>query len=495
MSDLASVASINVNITGDGDPARGGSDTTMQSVLETLRHIQVNVGSINGNVRAILETLRVLARSGRAAGGGGGGGAGGGGGGGGGGGRGGRPRAGDEPASGFAASVLEYRNRMTRTPGLRFSDIGSEAHRGLLARYHDEAQRASMTRNEMREALSLRRVELFGESQQGRISAETAREIYRREAAAQRDAMRNARTDQMAGLRAARNRMSSAMQERIDVLRRQRESGATAAFNDEERAILSGQVSPSGLPGTRAYARQVRDIARPPAAPGAQPAAPTFMERAGGFLRVFGRVLAIGQMLVNIVRRIGEMIKRIVDSARATRAAYAMVDAPTAMMQAQVQIAQFRDNIILARASRNTSAGFPREELLNIETTRFARYLGRSANSVIGAGLLRVGSNLGLLSEGLAGNGQAFAAGMVGMMGYTPIGALVKSLFPQIDAAYNAYINGRINQARATVNGVFIDDLSEMTAGRFDPDRAYPSMRGGNRRPLATANNWWEFRP
>ena len=43
---------------GGGDPARGGGDGGMSSVLETLKHIQVNVGAINGNVRAILDTLR-----------------------------------------------------------------------------------------------------------------------------------------------------------------------------------------------------------------------------------------------------------------------------------------------------------------------------------------------------------------------------------------------------------------------------------------------------
>lgn len=45
---------------GGGDPARGGGDGGMSAVLDVLRHIQVNVGAINGNVRAILETLRTI---------------------------------------------------------------------------------------------------------------------------------------------------------------------------------------------------------------------------------------------------------------------------------------------------------------------------------------------------------------------------------------------------------------------------------------------------
>lgn len=450
MSDLASVASINVNITGDGDPARGGSDTTMQSVLDTLKHIQVSVGAINGNVRAILETLKKMG----------------------------------------TRQVTSATNAAARTVSSRVTveRVVSVDPRKAIVPYStpfgrpmggEEPFSPSKVEAERRRTINrLSRVPMLPE-----IPIGAGMTVY------------DPRMAQQGGL---------AVDDPMWRLFRQR-AGAGIPRASRPRAVPAGVIGPGGAGaggGGRSGAVPLLPGGSVPPPP-PPPTAPTPSGAGAGgginamnLLTMVGRVLSVIQLISGFIRRIAEMIKRVIDASRALRANFATVDAPTAMMQAQIQIAQLRDNIILARASRGASAAFTREELLNIETTRMARFFGGAATSVVGAGLLRAGSNLGMIFEGIVGaDSKAFSAGMVGMMGYTPIGAFLKSMFPQIDAAYNAYINGRINQARATVNGVFIDDLSEMTAGRFDPDRAYPSMRGGNRRPLATANNWWEFRP
>jgi hypothetical protein len=470
---------------GGGDPAGGDrGDAIMSSVLDTLRQIQVNVGAINNNVRAILETLRTIASRGvRATGGGGGGGGRRGGGGGG---------AGDGPASGFPADILEYRNRMMRSPGLRITDIASEQHRALLGRYHDLSERAGMSRREMREAMSLRRLELLGETQAGSISAESAREIYRAEREAQRAAARQARTDQMAGLRTARNRMTGLQQSRIDALRQQRAQGVNLMFTPEELAIINNQVSPSGLPGTRAYHREVRRLGAPPAIPGAAPAAPAAPGPFAGFMNVVtvaGRILSVIHLVSAAITKIVKMLASVVDFAKQQRAMFANVSAPIAMMQAQVNQARLMDMMSIGnmRTTQAFTQAFTSAELLNISAMRYPKMALNAAGNLVGAMILNQVSNAGLLFEGaVTGNASAAMAGFTGLMNMSPIGNLINQMLG-MDKWYQNYIAQRINGQRQVNNGIFIDVLRDMTGGRFDTNKAYSSRR-------ANSENWWDYR-
>lgn len=478
---------------GGGDPARGGgsTDATMASVLETLRHIQTNVGAINGNVRAILETLRRIA-AGVGRGGGGGGGAGGGGGGAGGR-AGGAGRGGGGPASTFSASILEYRNRMTRTAGLGIGDVASDPHRRLLSRYHDLTERASMSRQEMREALSLRRLEIFGETQRGNITAETAREIYRREREEQRAAMRQARIDQMGNMRAARNRMSGEMSERLRILRRQRDTGNPLAFNEHEQAIIGGHVSPSGLPGTAAYHASIRQLARPPAAPAAAPEAPAvnplqaFMNGFNNIMRVVtmvGRILSVGTMVLNFIRGIYQKIQQITEYAKSSRRQLAAVDPVMAGMEARLTIERLRADISVARdpGVRAAMGQMTMYEQATIGAMVPLRKLGNRLSAGVGSFWEKTKLMNALFYGGIVeGNGTSVMQGLMLAAGraLAMTGSLGQALNLQIEAAVMAQLTANLRSS----NGMFVDDLRSMTAGRFDLNRAYP--RGGS------SDSWW----
>jgi hypothetical protein len=481
------ILEVNFNDGGDGDR---DPDVEMRAVIDALRGVQNSVAAISANVRAILETLRVIARSGVRGGGGGGGGRGGGGAGGGG-----RGAGGGGPAGTFGADILEYRTRMQRSAGLQIRDIASESHRALLTRYHDEGERSRMTRQEMSQALSLRRLEIFGEQQSGSITAEAARVMYREERERVRTAMRDARRNEVADVRAAGRRMSSEMQQRLDDLRAQaRLPGATAAsigLTAQEQAVLAGQASPSGLPGTRGYFRGVRRIVEGLEAPVPAPEAPQG-RFAGvmGIITVIGRVLSVARLISGLIQTILGFIRSIVQGAENQRKAFAAIDPFFAMQQAQVEIGAIRSNMAVAQSPlvRSTAAEFTQMQLARQQAGIPLRQYGSAARNKLATRFESYFLSLELFYGGLytlntnsIGSGLGFAAaayidttiiGAGGFLGDYIRQALIKFL----------------NTSPATNNQLFIDDLRSMTGGRFEPDRAYP-MRNGNQ------TNWWTGRP
>lgn len=494
MSDISS-GSIDINLhTGDDGSGRG-PDGDMKVVIETLRNVQQGVASISQNVRAILETLRVIARGaggGRSGGGGdrGGGGAPAAGGGGGGNGL-------------FASDILEYRNRMSRTMGLRISDIASTEHKALLGRYHTE--RESLDPAQMRQALGLRRLEIFGEEQAGRLTAESAKAMYRSEALkakeqiraqreAQREAARQARVaaqeaarQAKADLQGARNRMSGYQGARLaDLRRRAALPGATVAslgLTDEERALASGEASPSGLPGTRAYAGGVRGIVSSLEAE-ASPKATSARERGSDAFRSIGRILATLSMIGSFIKTIISMVRYFPELAKQQRSELARVDPVIAQYGAQAMIAGLQDKIIMARdpGMRAAYAGFTQSELSYLESTRMIRSHGRQYVAYAGSRSNEILGGLGLAYEGLvSGDISKILLGLGGASGN-----LIGIDLPG-NIMFRQYMAARLAAQGNAVRSLFIGDLVGMTGGRFSTSVAYPGRQAGEA--------WWNARP
>jgi hypothetical protein len=495
MSDISS-GSIDINLhTGDDGSGRG-PDGDMKVVIETLRNVQNSVATISQNVRAILETLRVIARGASRGGSGGGRGSGGDGGGGGSGG-GPRPSSGGGGGGMFAADILEYRNRMSRTMGLRITDIATEQHKALLSRYHTE--RENLKPAELREALGLRRLEIYGEEQQGRMTAETAQAMYRAEAAkakeqiraqkeAQREAARQARTaaqetarQAKADLQSARNRMGGYQNARISELRRRAglpgADVASLGLTEEERALVSGEASPSGLPGTRAYATNVRGIVSSVSEPEESNRQPN-QERGSNIFRSIGRVLATLSLIGSSIKTVISMIKFFPDLARQQRSELARVDPVIAQYQAQSMIANLQDRIIMGRdpSMRAAYAGFTQSEMGYLQNTRTIRMQGRRLAADLGQTTNEFLGGLGLAYEGLL-EGD-FSKIVLGIGSFEPfIGS----------ATYRAYTAMKLAQQGNTLRSIFIGDLVGMTGGRFSTNIAYPGRRDGEA--------WWNARP
>lgn len=489
MSDISS-GSIDINLhTGDDGSGRG-PDGDMKVVIETLRNVQQGVASISQNVRAILETLRVIARGAGRGSGGGGGGSGGGGGG--------APAAGGGGGGGlFASSLLEYRNRMSRTMGLRISDIATAEHKALLGRYHTE--RENLDPAQMRQALGLRRLEIFGEEQAGRLTAESAKAIYRSESLkakeqiraqkeAQREAARQARVaaqeaarQAKADLQGARNRMSGYQGARLaDLRRRAALPGATVSsigLTDEERALASGEASPSGLPGTRAYAGGVRGIVSSLEAE-ASPKATSARERGSDAFRSIGRILATLSMIGSFIKTIISMVRYFPELAKQQRSELARVDPVIAQYQAQSMIAGLRDRIIMARdpGVRAAYAGFTQSEMAFLESTRAIRSDASKFVAGMGTSVYGYLGGLGLAYEGL----------MEGNLSKITTGFDVFNMFTG-GTAYKAYMAGRLAAQGNTIRSLFIGDLVGMTGGRFSTSVAYPGRQAGEA--------WWNARP
>lgn len=488
MSDISS-GSIDINLhTGDDGSGRG-PDGDMKVVIETLRNVQQGVASISQNVRAILETLRVIAR-----------GAGGGRGGGGGDrGGGGAPAAGGGGGGNglFASDILEYRNRMSRTMGLRISDIASTEHKALLGRYHTE--RESLDPAQMRQALGLRRLEIFGEEQAGRLTAESAKAMYRSEALkakeqiraqreAQREAARQARVaaqeaarQAKADLQGARNRMSGYQGARLaDLRRRAALPGATVAslgLTDEERALASGEASPSGLPGTRAYAGGVRGIVSSLEAE-ASPSETKNRDRGPGLIKSIGRGLATLSLIGSFLKSIMAMIRYLPELAKQQRSELARVDPVIAQYQAQAMIAGLQDRIIMARdpGMRAAYAGLTQSEMAFLESTRTIRSQTREFVANMGTSVYGYLGGLGLAYEGI----------MEGDLFKITTGLDQFNIFTG-GAAYKAYVAGRLAAQGNTIRSLFIGDLVGMTGGRFSTSVAYPGRQAGEA--------WWNARP
>jgi hypothetical protein len=406
------------------------------------------------------------------------------------------PKAGSRAR--FAADLLEYR-KMIRG-GESFGGMMRQSHAELLARY--KSNRESLSARELRAATRLRSVEIFGESVAAQNAATEAAAKARQEAKsqkeairAQREAARAARAQQSADLRSSRSRMTNSMAQRVSDLRRKAGMpGATVSgigLTDEEKAVLAGEASPSGLPGTRAHFRAVGGIVDQLGNAGGAPApAPgRFSSMAGGVMRIVtmvGRVLSVAGMVTSLLGKIWGVLRSFSQSAMASRAYFSRIDPVFATLEAQFQIGQLLADMRVASSpmARGAATQFTSTQLARQraevpirkawEVTKFS--LGTMYEQVMFGGSL-------LLGGVLSGDGRNAMLGLTSLAMFNApglgfINAYVQSLILRLAGGNNT----------ASANALFIGDLVDMTGGRFSTTSPYMG-------PKANASNWWGARP
>lgn len=479
---------------GSGDPAGGTGGFDGGPMLDVLKGIQINVGSINTNVKAILDVLRRIASlrpsggagaaagaAGRAGG-----------------------RAPGQP--GFAGEILEYRRQIRM--GAAFAGIIKPGHAELLRQYREGAE--GMDPADLSRAVRLRSVEIMGEFSERTRVTNAARAQAKAQAAEQKkaaaDAARAAKMQareqmraQSAEIRASRLRMQGGMASRLEYLRmRASMPGMNVAglgLTDEERAVLSGESSPSGLPGTRTFFRGVRGVVGQVEANAAAEEAPApgrFSTIAGGVMRIVttvGRVLAVGGMLIGLVQRIVGMVRMMSQLAMAQRSAFAGLDPVFATAEAQYRIGALKADIEVARnpGVRSAMQGFTNIQLARQRVQIPLRTIGSQTmynlGSVYESGLMGVEAFFGGL---VSGNMRTAGLGFMSMAFASPFMIPFSSLTSSLQSWISSQILG---QSRTSSNAMFIDPLVSMTAGRFDVSRPYGGVRN------ATKDNWWTGRP
>jgi hypothetical protein len=480
---------ITIQMPPGSDPAGGDGGYDFGPMLDVMKGVQLNVGSINQNVKAILEVLKRMSsmRGGPSSAA-----------------RGGSVAASVSPKAGsrarFAADLLEYR-KMIRG-GESLGGVMRQSHAELLARY--KANRESLSARELRAATRLRSVEIFGESVAAQNAATEAAAKARQEAKAQREAIRAqresaraARAQQSADLRASRSRMTNSMAQRVADLRRQAGMpGATVSsigLTDEERAVLAGEASPSGLPGTRAHFRAVGGIVdQLGAGEGAPAPAPgRFSSMAGGVMRIVtmvGRVLSVAGMVTSLLGKIWGAVRSFSQAAMASRAYFSRIDPVFATLEAQFQIGQLLADMRVASSPsvRSAATQFTATQLARQraevpirkawEVTKFS--VGTLYEQAMFGGSL-------LLGGAISGDARSALLGLASLstinlhaFGLGSINQYVQSLILRLAGGNNT----------ASANALFIGDLVDMTGGRFSTTSPYMG-------PKANASNWWGARP
>lgn len=467
---------------GAGSPSPA---VNMAPLTEAMRTMNVAVASINQNVRAILETLRAIARSGVRGGGGGRGGAGGGG------------RAGG--ADDDLRSMQRQRLYMARR-GISLAMTGEEqammrgealppagqenfysAFFGVVDR--NSAATSRQAAQGMREA----------------VQEQRARERAAR--LAERERQRQLARDQRRELQAAQRRMSSGQQNRLDEIRRTMGTGGAVAWTDEEQALLSGQASPSGLPGTRSFYRELNRLhtryTTPPPVPAPAGEAPGAGGGGGGGGGIRGMLGAVGAVLApvrGILALVGtitglaalavKLLTTMSAIASAQRERLSRVDPVFATMEAGLMVSRLQADIQVAR-DPNLRASM--QQLTNVQSLR-AQYgvaprafFGRAAadaatffeTSMLGLEM----SFTGLLTGNFSNMLQGFAIAQASMFG-PQIGGMIQNLL----------LSNMTAQARMSSNGMFRDDLNALTNGVAFGSTPYGRWRGGAPK---TAGDWW----
>jgi hypothetical protein len=467
------------------DEPGAGSPTpavNMAPLTEAMRTMNIAVASISQNVRAILETLRAIARSGVRGGGGGRGGAGGGG------------RAGG--ADDDLRSMQRQRLYMARR-GISLAMTGEEqammrgealppagqenfysAFFGVVDR--NSAATSRQAAQGMREA----------------VQEQRARERAAR--LAERERQRQLARDQRRELQAAQRRMSSGQQNRLDEIRRTMGTGGAVAWTDEEQALLSGQASPSGLPGTRSFYRELNRLhtryTTPPPVPAPAGEAPGAGGGGGGggirgMLGAVGAVIAPVRGILALVGTITglaalavKLLATMSAIASAQRERLSRVDPVFATMEAGLMVSRLQADIQVAR-DPNLRASM--QQLTNVQSLRaqygvaprafFGRMAAEAATffetSMLG---LEMGLT-GLLTGNFATAGQGLAISQASLLG------------PFFGGMLQNWILGNMTaQARMSSNGMFRDDLNALTVGVAFGRTPY----GGTVNPR-TAGNWW----
>lgn len=457
---------------GGGDPARGGGDGGMSSVLETLKHIQVNVGAINGNVRAILDTLRRIATSGRSVAG----------------------TSARREGSGTARdrgsrvqvervfhvdprkSIVPYRGAEGQrvggeepfSPGRIYVENLRMARRvgrtPLLTGSPWWLQNWADQRQQFRDRMARPALPPGGQAGGGLVVYDpsfAARQSQRFRAAAWRSANPSSVGSQGGAIPMGGNFSPS-------------NAGFFSPFG---LGFGNGMAVPFGGPAAM----------RGPANAAAQQA-----NRNGsggvGFMAIVsgvGRILATISMIGTAIRMIVSFVKYIPNLAVEMRTRMGNVSVPMAQMNANVRMAEILDQMKIANNRGVVSAyrSFTQAQLGFIQETRPIRQFFTQSAAEIGSLGLTLGSAASTLITGLFSGNMSNA-----VMGAMGVGGTLMPHFMWMRMAYETWLSGRLANMRNVVQSQFELDLETMTGGRFSTSSAYTSKAANKR-------NWWDYRP
>lgn len=467
------------------DEPGAGSPTpavNLAPVVDAMRTMNTAVASINQNVRAILETLRAIARSGVRGGGGGRGGAGGGG------------RAGG--ADDDLRAMQRQRLYMARR-GISLAMTGEEQ-----AMMRGEALPPAGQENFYSAFFGVMDRNAAATSRQAaqgmREAVQEQRARERAARLAERERQRQLARDQRRELQAAQRRMTSGQQNRLDEIRRTMGTGGAVAWTDEEQALLSGQASPSGLPGTRSFYRELNRLhtryttpppvpapaGEPPAAPGGGGGIRGMLGAVGAVIAPVRGILALVGTITSLAALAVKLLTTMSNVASAQRERLSRVDPVFATMEAGLMISRLQADIAVAQ-DPNLRGSMQR--LTDIQMLR-AQY-GVAPRALAG----------GIIAEGATWYEKTmlgFEMGITGLMkgdwqmaltGYAvaQAGFLGPTLAKLIQ---DALLGNMTAQARMSSNGMFRDDLNALTMGVAFGPTPYGRWRGGAPK---TAGEWW----
>ena len=407
---------------GGGDPARGGGDGGMNSVLETLKHIQVNVGAINGNVRAILDTLRRIATSGRSLGG--------------------EAGIGSRGGRGAGVGVERVFHVDPRKAIVPYSPYASPSYasEGPFSPLRAQAEH-------MRAMGRIRRGLLLPPS-----AAEANRPKVPTPFGFETDPVNQKQYGFFSLQSSGFGGIPGVMGTGSDALK-------VGARYD----LKTGRL----IPGSDKAARPEK-----PEKPVSEQGA--IMALVSGV----GKVIATISMIGTAIRTIVSFVRYVPSLAVDMRTRMGNVSVPMAQMNMNVRMAEILDQMKIAN-NRGVVSAFANMSKAQIEFITMSRPLRTAFTQAvgnIGAQMYSLGGAAATFMSGLMGfDMQAIIAGFGGMRGYGLPGDSVGKMI------YDAYVMQQMAGQRSTFASQFEADLNVMTAGRFSTSSAYTSKAANKR--------------
>lgn len=203
-----------------------------------------------------------------------------------------------------------------------------------------------------------------------------------------------------------------------------------------------------------------------------------------GVILGIGRVLSVIGLIGRLMASVIKLIMAVPRMAANQRRQLAQVDPVLAAQEAQVMISALQANIAVARDPRVRAsyAQFTQAQIAFQQAAIPVRIGAAQVLAQAGTAVAYAGAGFANLLSGAFGastggvNNAAFGVGLLGSVFGSLYGWLPPGLAALISSVQTA-------QARASSNGMFINDFMALTAGNYSPTRAYPSNRG--------AGNWW----
>jgi len=407
---------------GGGDPARGGGDGGMNSVLETLKHIQVNVGAINGNVRAILDTLRRIATSGRSLGG--------------------EAGIGSRVGRGAGVGVERVFHVDPRKAIVPYSPYASPSYASSAPFSPLRAQAEHMR--------------AMGRIRRGLLLPPSAAEANRPKVPTPFGFETDPVNQKQYGFFSLQ---SSGFGGIPGVMG----TGSDALKVGARYDLKTGRL----IPGSDKAARPDK-----PEKPVSEQSA--IMALVSGV----GKVLATISMIGTAIRSIVSFVRYVPNLAVDMRTRMGNVSVPMAQMNMNVRMAEILDQMKIAnnRGVVSSYRAFTQAQLGFIQETRPIRQFFTQSAAEIGSLGLTLGSAASTLITGLFSGNMSNA-----VMGAMGVGGSLMPHFMWMRMAYETWLSGRLANMRNVVQSQFELDLETMTGGRFSTSSAYTNKAANKR--------------